>query len=206
MLKNESKSLFFKFFVPVFLVLAVLLSYVASIVSVSEDISQSVFRLHILANSDSAQDQALKLKVRDSIIEASGSLFEDCTTLEETIEVCSNNLDVFKTAAEICLKENNSNQSVKLYIDEELFDTRTYGELTLPAGTYNALKIELGEGRGHNWWCVMFPALCLPGATQEADGYFSEEEKGFMTSGGKYEIKFKIVELYEKLKYKLEGV
>ena len=89
-------------------------------------------------------------------------------------------------------------------MDKEYFNTREYEEFTLPSGIYNALKIEIGQGKGHNWWCVMFPAICLSGVTDdEINNYLTEDEQKLIYSDSKYEIRFKIVELYEKIKSKL---
>lgn len=193
-----------KIFVPLFLVFAFLFSYITPFINTSEQISEEVFRLHILANSDSREDQELKLKVRDDILAAGEKLFKTSNSLEETIELCKKNLDFFQNTAENCLKENGSAHGVKVYVDKEYFNTREYEEFTLPSGIYNALKIEIGQGKGHNWWCVMFPAICLSGVTDdEINNYLTEDEQKLIYSDSKYEIRFKIVELYEKIKSKL---
>lgn len=193
-----------KIFVPLFLVFAFLFSYITPFINTSEQISEEVFRLHILANSDSREDQELKLKVRDDILAAGEKLFKTSNSLDETIELCKKNLDFFQNTAENCLKENGSAYVVKVYVDKEYFNTREYEEFTLPSGIYNALKIEIGQGKGHNWWCVMFPAICLSGVTDdELNNYLSEDEQKLIYSDSKYEIRFKIVELYEKVKSKL---
>ena len=193
-----------KIFVPLFLVFAFLFSYITPFINTSEQISEEVFRLHILANSDSREDQELKLKVRDDILAAGEKLFKTSSSLEETIELCKKNLDFFQNTAENCLKENGSAYGVEVYVDKEYFNTREYEKFTLPSGIYNALKIEIGQGKGHNWWCVMFPAICLSGVTDdELNNYLSEDEQKLIYSDSKYEIRFKIVELYEKIKSKL---
>lgn len=193
-----------KIFVHLFLVFAFLFSYITPFINTSEQISEEVFRLHILANSDSREDQELKLKVRDDILAAGEKLFKTSSSLDETIELCKKNLDFFQNTAENCLKENGSAYGVKVYVDKEYFNTREYEEFTLPSGIYNALKIEIGQGKGHNWWCVMFPAICLSGVTDdELNNYLTEDEQKLIYSDSKYEIRFKIVELYEKVKSKL---
>lgn len=193
-----------KVFVPVFLIFAFLLSYISPFIETSENISEEVFRLHILANSDSAEDQALKLKVRDDILMTGEKLFASSESLSETIRICKKNIDLFQKTAENSLRENGSDYSVKVYVDKEYFNTREYEEITLPGGIYNALKIEIGKGEGHNWWCVMFPAICLPSVTDdEINKYLSEDEQKLINSDSEYEIRFKIVEIYEKFKSKL---
>lgn len=193
-----------KIFVPLFLVFAFLFSYITPFIKTSEDISEEVFRLHILANSDSAEDQQLKLKVRDEILKKGESVFASSESLEETIELCKENIGLFKETAERCLKENGSNYDVKVYVDKEYFNTRKYDKITLPSGIYNALKIEIGQGKGHNWWCVMFPAICLSSVTDdELNKYLTEDEQKLVNSDSKYEVRFKIVEIYEKVKSKV---
>ena len=193
-----------KIFVPLFLVFVFVFSYIAPFIETSENISDQVFRLHILANSDSAEDQQLKLKVRDEILKKGEKVFASSNSLEETIELCKNNIALFQQTAEQCLKDNGSDYEVKVYVDKEYFNTREYDEITLPSGIYNALKIEIGQGKGHNWWCVMFPAICLSSVTDdELNKYLSEDEQKLVNSDSKYEVRFKIVEIYEKLKSKI---
>lgn len=193
-----------KIFVPLFLVFVFVFSYIAPFIETSENISDQVFRLHILANSDSAEDQQLKLKVRDEILKKGETVFASSNSLEETIELCKDNIALFQQTAEQCLKDNGSDYEVKVYVDKGYFNTREYDEITLPSGIYNALKIEIGQGKGHNWWCVMFPAICLSSVTDdELNKYLSEDEQKLVNSDSKYEVRFKIVEIYEKVKSKI---
>ena len=194
-----------KIFVPLFLVFAFLFSYVTPFIRTSENISNEVFRLHILANSDSTKDQELKLKVRDDILTTGAKLFSSSESLDETIKLCENNIELFQTTAENCLRENGSDYDVDVCVDKEYFNTREYDDFTLPSGIYNALKIVIGKGEGHNWWCVMFPAICLSGVTDDKiNEYLSEDEQKLINSNSDYEIRFKIVEVYEKIKSKLQ--
>lgn len=192
-----------KIFVPLFVIISMVLSYTVPFIEASESISDEVFRLHILANSNSEADQQLKLKVRDEILIAGEELFKGCTSVEEAIKVCSENLDFFQQAAQKCIAENGAAYTVKATVDKEYFNTREYEKITLPSGIYNALKIEIGEAKGKNWWCVMFPAICLPSVSEdEINEVLSEEEIKLINSNNKYEIRFKIVEIYEKIKSK----
>lgn len=192
-----------KIFVPLFVIISMVLSYTVPFVEASESISDEVFRLHILANSNSEADQQLKLKVRDEILIAGEELFKGCTSVEEAIKVCSENLDFFEQAAQKCIAENGAAYTVKATVDKEYFNTREYEKITLPSGIYNALKIEIGEAKGKNWWCVMFPAICLPSVSEdEINEVLSEDEIKLINSNNKYEIRFKIVEIYEKIKSK----
>ncbi len=193
-----------KIFVPLFLAFVFMFSYIAPFIETSENISDQVFRLHILANSDSAEDQQLKLKVRDEILKKGETVFASSNSLEETIELCKDNIALFQQTAKQCLKNNGSDYEVKVYVDKEYFNTREYDEITLPSGIYNALKIEIGQGKGHNWWCVMFPAICLSSVTDdELNKYLSEDGQKLVNSDSKYEVRFKIVEIYEKVKSKI---
>ena len=166
------------------------------------DISDSVFRLHILANSDSEADQNLKLKVRDRLLEYSQTLFEQAKTKEEAEELIANQLQELADIASNEIAENGFNYPVRAEITRMYFTTRHYENYTLPSGTYDALRVTIGEGKGHNWWCVMFPSLCIntdvdgDRKTKEALG---EEEYG-VVKNEKREYKFFIVELFEKIR------
>ena len=166
------------------------------------DISDSVFRLHILAKSDSEADQKLKLKVRDRLLEYSQTLFEQAKTKEEAEELIANHLQELADIASNEIAENGFNYPVRAEITRMHFTTRHYENYTLPSGTYDALRITIGEGKGHNWWCVMFPSLCIntdvdgDRKTKEALG---EEEYGIVKNE-KREYKFFIVELFEKIR------
>lgn len=194
-----------KIFVPIFLFLLLISAYVTPFIQTSERISDDVFRLHILANSDNEEDQQLKLKVRDAVLKKGQHVFTDCSSLEDIIASCESNIDLFEETATECIKENGYNYSVNAYVDKEYFNTREYEEITLPSGIYNALKIEIGEAKGHNWWCVMFPAICLSAVSDsEMNNFLDEEEIELINSDNKFEIRFKIVEIYEKIKSKIK--
>ncbi len=194
-----------KIFVPIFLFLLLISAYVTPFIQTSERISDDVFRLHILANSDNEEDQQLKLKVRNAVLKKGQNVFTDCSSLEEIIASCESNIDLFEETATECIKENGYNYSVNAYVDKEYFNTREYEEITLPSGIYNALKIEIGEAKGHNWWCVMFPAICLSAVSDsEMNNILDEEEIELINSDNKFEIRFKIVEIYEKIKSKIK--
>ncbi len=193
---------FFIIFVPLFLAIALLISYVQPFVKTSESISDEVFRLHILANSDSIEDQELKLKVRDAVLSEGEDVFKDCSTLEEMITACKESLPYLRSIAEDCIAENGYDYDVNAYVDKEYFNTRVYDSITLPSGIYNALKIEIGEGQGKNWWCVMFPAICLPSVSEDEINSVLTDDEIELINSNKYDVRFKIVEIYEKLKDK----
>ncbi len=181
---------------------AVIISCVLSMTgfcSACESIEDKVFRLHIIANSDSEEDQALKLKVRDEITEYTDELFKDCNNKQESMQKAKDNIDKIKAKAQEVVDRNGFDQKVDAYVTNMSFDTRVYDDFTLPAGKYDALRIVIGEGEGHNWWCVLYPAVCVPSAEKEIGSALNESETEIVTDSDKYVVKFKIVELWEEL-------
>ena len=160
-----------------------------------------VLRLHILANSDSPEDQALKLKVRDRILAETGELFNNAEGLSDAEDLARENLDRVEEIARQTLAEEGCNTPVSARVSRLFFDTRAYDGFTMPAGRYNALQITIGEGKGHNWWCVLYPPLCLAAAEKlpEAMEGFSPEERQLLESKPEYEVRFFLVELAGKL-------
>lgn len=164
------------------------------------DITQTVFRLHILANSDSEEDQSLKLKVRDAVLEENSDIFEDCKSAEEAAAAAREHIDEIKSSAEKVLAENGAGYGAECGIAKMRFDDRVYGDMTMPAGEYLALRVTLGDAGGKNWWCVMFPPLCLPAVSGEAaEEVFSPEELDILEDRESYECRFYFLELLEKL-------
>lgn len=171
------------------------------------NIRSDVVRLHILANSDSEADQKVKLAVRDALL-ASGKEIFSGTANKENAEILLNiGKDELTETANKVLRQNGFDYEAEIYLAQEYFTTRSYEEFTLPAGEYTALKVILGNGEGHNWWCVMFPPLCLPAATANADidAVFNEEEVSLIKSKPEYEIRFRIVELIEEVIYRIKN-
>ena len=166
----------------------------------SENIRKNVLRLHIKANSDTDFDRQLKLKVRDEILKESSDIFSGASDLEDAVKNCENAKEKIQKTAEKTIAENGYNYPVKIEIGRSFFPVKTYENTTLPAGDYTALRITIGEGKGHNWWCVMFPPLCLPAAEGEKSlsDVLSEDEENLTKQNPKYEFRFKIAELIEK--------
>lgn len=191
-----------RIFISLFAVLLIVVSISKPIIDRSESISTKVFRLHILANSDSDFDQELKLSVKDAILENSAKLFQSSSTLSQAIESAQSNIDTFRNIAKSVIEENGYTYNVDVTIDKEYFDTRYYDSFIMPAGMYNTLKIVIGEGKGHNWWCVMYPSVCISGCIDDFDKVLSAQEKELLTSN-KFIPKFKIIELYESIKNKI---
>ena len=175
--------------------------------NVSTDIAESVFRLHILANSDSKEDQELKIKVRNSLLDYMNSLCSNCKSKEEAITLVEQNKENFREIALNTVKENGYNYDVKINIGNFQFPTKNYGDISLPAGFYDALRVEIGEAKGQNWWCVMFPPLCfvdissgiVPDESKKLmEDNLSEEEFALVSDSSNTEIqfKFKILEFF----------
>lgn len=129
--------------------------------AISEDLSNTVLRLHIIANSNTLEDQNLKYKVRDNIINYMNSISENITSKEEALELAKNNKGNFLNIAKQTIIENGFNYDVNIDFGNFYFPTKNYGDISFPAGNYDAIKIEIGESKGQNWWCVMFPPLCF---------------------------------------------
>lgn len=170
-----------------------------------EDIPNHVIRLHILANSDSEQDQSLKIKLRDYILYNSRSLFEKAENKQEAEHIVKTNLDKILHDAQSYVHSLGYDYKVSGNLEEDVyFNTRRYESFTLPSGNYTALRITIGEGQGHNWWCVMFPPLCFS-AAEKHDGktlsdVLSEDEYNITQNSEQYEYKFKIAEIYNDIK------
>lgn len=170
-------------------------------INTSEDISQSVLRLHILANSDNSYDQDIKLKMKNYVIENTTSLFTGKTAKENT-EIARQNSDKIENLCNDFLLNQGVDYKATVTVLNEFFSTRVYDDFTLPAGNYDAIRIELGEGNGHNWWCIVFPSVCLSACSTSMDDYLTDDEMDLINSG--YTPKFKIVEIYEKFKNQIE--
>ncbi len=188
--------------------LIVLLLNLTTFANNCDDLSTKVLRLHIIANSDSKDDQELKIKVRDKIIEKSGNFLSSAKDKESAQNLVLNNLENLKEIAESEIKHQGFNYSVNSEVTNMYFPTRKYDYITLPAGHYDALRLIIGEGKGKNWWCVIFPQMCLGCAKKytDTDTVFNSSEKDIISNSEKYEIKFKIVEWFYSLKDKISSL
>lgn len=199
-----------KFFI-VFLLLF-LYTYISALSyasAVSNNISDSVFRLHIIANSDSDEDQILKLKIRDNLINYMNSISKNALNKQEIINLAKKHQEDFYRIAKDTILENGYNYDAKIEIGNFFFPTKEYGDISLPAGYYDALKVEIGNADGQNWWCVMFPPLCFVDVTS---GIVPDESKDTLknqlddeeyalisqTNTGNVSFKFKLIELLNK--------
>lgn len=164
------------------------------------DISNEVFRLHILANSDSAEDQNLKLKVRDRVLDYTGSLFENAHSKSEAENVIKDNLQSISNVAYKEVLDNGYDYTVTSEITNMYFTTRHYENYTLPSGMYDALRITIGEGSGKNWWCVMYPSICISTEREQetkAKEVLDDKQYKIVTDDN-IQYKFKVVEIFEK--------
>ena len=143
------------------------------------------------------QIPSLKLKVRDEITTYTEKLFADCKTKEESMDAASRNIDSIRAKAQEVVKKYGYDYAVDAYVTNMSFDTRVYDDFTLPAGKYDALRIVIGKGEGHNWWCVLYPAVCVPSAQKNIGSVLSDGETEIVTESDKYTVKFKIVEIFE---------
>ncbi len=207
-MKYINKPKFILLTLSLTLLLVLSISYAKS---VSNDISNSVFRLHIIANSDSDFDQKLKLSVRDRILKDAGYLFENSISAQEAAQIAEKNLSKLCKIASSEIKESGFDYRVSAKVGKFAFPTRTYQDISLPAGNYTALRIEIGEAQGENWWCVMFPPLCLTDGVLALNEESKETLKNNLTaeeyslvtktSSGAIpvEVRFKIVEIFQKI-------
>lgn len=189
-----------------------LLSYIcisaySYVYSVSKGLSNNVFRLHVIANSDSKEDQDLKYKVRDNLINYMNLLCQDCTNKEEVIKIAENNKEEFKKIAKDTIESEGFDYDVTVEIGNFLFPTKTYGDISFPSGFYDALKIKIGNASGKNWWCMLYPSLCFVDMTsgivpdeskENLKNSLSNEEYNLIADSNKpsYSFKFKIIEFF----------
>lgn len=180
------------------------ISYVEA---VSTDISDSVFRLHVIANSDSNEDQALKYKVRDNLLKYMNNICRNCASKQEAINLVTEHQEEFKQVALDTIKKEGYSYNVKINIGNFEFPTKQYGDISLPAGYYDALRVEIGEAKGRNWWCVMFPSLCFIDVSsgivpeeskEELQNILSDEEYSIISdnSDNGIKFKFKLIEFF----------
>ena len=170
------------------------------------EIYDSVIRLHVLANSDSEEDQALKLKVRDALLEVTVPLLGDCDDREKAEELIRENLELLRSVALETVRENGSDDDVTVSLSRERYPRKSYEAFCFPGGEYLSLRVCIGEAEGQNWWCCLFPPLCLSAATAKSDNEdafiqvgLTKDQYGIITETGKtkYKVRFKILEVIE---------
>lgn len=201
-------KLHFKKFIVIFILflLFILISSYSYANSISKELSSNIFRLHIIANSDSKEDQELKLKIRDNIISYLNTKTKECATKKEVTKIISDNIYELQKIAIKTIKENGYDYNVTLEIGNFYFPTKYYGNISMPSGNYDALKIKVGDGNGQNWWCSLFPALCF---TEVPNGIVDKKTENILKNNLNLEefelltskstttkIKFKLIELF----------
>lgn len=172
-----------------------------------EKLEQGVIRLHIRAASDSLTDQTYKLQVRDAVLACADQWLSSAADYTAGCDAISQALPQIQSTAENALREAGCTDPVTIALRKEAFPARTYGDVTLPAGNYEALCIEIGGGKGQNWWCVMYPGLCLPAAEEDSviAEHFSSDVREMTTDPDKYEIRLKCVDLWRALLAKIRA-
>ena len=207
--KNIFSNFKFKRFF-ILLILLILYTFVSAFYysnAVCSDISDSVFRLHVIANSDSPADQNLKYIVRDSIIDYINVISSSATSKEEVLQIAKSNISEIQSIAINTVRKEGYDYSVNVEVGNFVFPKKTYGDITFPPGFYDALKVEIGEAKGQNWWCVMFPPLCFVDVTsgivpdesklKMQENLSQEEYKLISQESTNVKVKFKIVEVLQ---------
>lgn len=199
-MKKKLLSIFVLFIIYIFIS-----CYCYSINSLN-NIENNIFRLHIIANSNSELDQNLKLKVRDNILSYMNCICEKAFSKDEAIEIAKNHINEFREIADKTILENGFNYASEVEIGNYNFPTKYYGDISLPCGCYDALEIKLGKHSGQNWWCVLYPSLCfvdvssgtIPEKSKEIlKNNLSDEEYSLISrQTPAYDCKFKIIELF----------
>lgn len=167
------------------------------------EIYNNVLRLHVIANSDSAEDQSLKLLVRDAILIKAQELLSDVSSKEKAEKIISQNADELRLTAENTIRQNGYTYPVEIKLGEESYPTKNYESCAFPAGEYTSLQIKIGDAAGENWWCVLYPPLCLSAATDQdtfAEVGITDGQYQIITESknSKYKIRFKILESFSE--------
>ena len=217
-MKNLLKFINFGFIKRFFIVLVlfcffIFISALSYVEAVSSDIEDSVFRLHVIANSDEDFDQELKYKVRDSVLEYMNKISANCSSKEDVINLAKEHQEDFKKIAKKVIEENGHDYDVNICIGNFYFPTKSYGDISFPAGDYDALRIEIGKAQGQNWWCVMFPPLCfvdvtsgiVPDESKEVikNNLNNEEEYNLISDNksGDIQFKFSLIEFFKNISF-----
>lgn len=193
----------------IFLLMAVLITSGAAILQRDQQrLSSKLIRLHVVANSDSRHDQAVKLAVRDAVLAAAEEITADASSPREAL---ADGLDTIADAARQTLAALGEEHTVHVRLGKEVFPLRRYDTFSLPCGVYESLRVTIGSGEGHNWWCVVFPSLCLPASMEEmeltaqAAGLSSGEIRLITGESEGYVLRFKLLEIMQRLKNGLFG-
>ncbi|WP_407383945.1 stage II sporulation protein R [Ruminococcus sp.] len=165
-----------------------------------EELTEDVLRVHILANSDSAADQSLKLGVRDRVLEGCSAYYNGCKGKEEALAITRDHLPEIERLAAAEIRRRGFDYPVRAEVGEMFFNTRYYDDFTLPAGSYDALRLTIGGGEGQNWWCVMYPSLCVGAASEREMKDSLDTGEYQVVTGERYDFRFKLVEYWEGIR------
>ena len=173
-----------------------------------QSVRDGVIRLHVLANSDSESDQSIKLAVRDRVLDCVEEITNDCTNREEAECAIRDFLPDLQEISRDVIEDQGADYPVRVTLDEEYYPTRSYEGLRLPAGRYLSLRIIIGSGEGHNWWCVLFPPVCTSSASADeelAEVGFTPNQVRMLTDDEdvRYVVRFRIVEVFSDIKERL---
>lgn len=189
--------------VGICLILAALV-WCSTLLSDRQKLNEDLIRLHVVANSDSPEDQEIKLRVRDAVVSSLQSDLAKVADVEEAKAYLRENLAKIQQIANDVLEKAGFDGGAVVTLCREAFDTRYYDTFTLPAGIYESLRVTIGEGNGHNWWCVVFPSLCLSATTEgfadtAAGAGFSDALRGALTGETEYQVRFFLLDTLGKL-------
>lgn len=187
------------------LVISIIITSITAFADDCNNIKNNVFRLHILANSNSMEDQNLKLQIRDAVLLHTNGLFAKAHTKEEIEALTQENLDYIEDIAKTTIANSGYNYSVHAQIVNMYFNTRKYTNMTLPAGRYDALRITIGSGVGENWWCMMFPPMCIP-AAEDSDSKELRKQIQDLEEKPNYKPAFAVVEIIEDIENSLDNL
>lgn len=202
------RKFLFKFFIIlILLLLYIFLSANSYAINMSNEIASSLLRLHVIANSNSQEDQNLKLKVRDALLDYMSKNLFNVSSKEDAIALISQNRDELTKIAKKIINEEGYNYDVSISIENTYFPTKNYYDISLPAGYYDSVRVKIGTASGNNWWCVMFPPLCF---TDSSSGALADNGEGYLesslsedaytlisdSSNESVSFKFKILELF----------
>lgn len=182
-----------------------------SLLAKQQALAEKMIRFHVVANSDSEGDQQNKLAVRDALLEDIADMAASSTGREDMEKKIQASLPVLRQKAEKTLQNLHCNMPVAVSLRQEAFPTRYYPTFTLPAGSYLSLRVQLGQGQGHNWWCVCFPSLCTSACAGDleeiaASAGFSQDEVDWITNEEDYVLRFKVLEWVQRIKSHLDSM
>lgn len=203
-----SKKVKYSLILIILLFIYIFICAVSYVTAVSSDLEDSIFRLHVIANSDTKEDQDLKYKVRDNLIKYMNEISSNAKNKQEAIEIAKSHTNEFYEIAKNTIIDNGYNYDVSIEIGNFDFPTKDYGDISIPSGSYDALRVKIGKAEGQNWWCVMFPPLCFVNVTsgivpddskELLKNELNDEEYSIISNKDSSEVnfKFKIIELLQ---------